>query len=110
MIERAFYIYIMANDRPTLFIGMTSNLVRRIYEHKHGLVDGFTKKYNLHKLVHYEIAETGTAAIQREKNLKKWPRQWKLELIQKSNPEFYDLWPEIIGDDPRVKPEDDEEL
>ncbi len=80
----------------TLYIGVTSNLVKRIYEHKNGLVDGFTKKYDVHRLVWYEIHQTSQTAILREKQLKKWNRRWKLELIEKSNPDWNDLYDELL--------------
>ena len=87
-IKNQYYIYILANKRNgTLYIGVTSNLIKRVYEHKKNLVDGFTKKYNIHKLAYYEITNDIESAIEREKQLKKWNRKWKLKLIEKSNPE-----------------------
>ncbi len=74
---------------------MTSDLIKRIYEHKNNLVDGFTKKYKIHRLVWYEIHETAEAAISREKQIKKWNRKWKLELIEKNNPEWNDLYKDV---------------
>lgn len=91
-----YYVYIVGNNRPTLYIGVTNNLVRRMYEHKNGLADGFTKKYNLHKLLYFEILETPENAIAREKQLKHWNRSWKLELIKKANPILEDLYSKII--------------
>jgi putative endonuclease len=79
----------------TLYTGVTSDLVKRIYEHKNNLVDGFTKKYNVHRLVWYEIHESGESAITREKQLKKWKRAWKLKLIEKNNPKWNDLYEDI---------------
>jgi len=87
-----YYVYILSNKiNTTLYIGMTNNLKRRIYEHKNKLVPGFTEKYNVNKLVYFEKVSDVKAAIQREKNLKNWNRDWKLELIKKTNPSFMDL-------------------
>ena len=87
-----YYIYILSNHtNTTLYIGVTNNLRRRLYEHKNKLIEGFTSKYNINKLVYFEETTDIKAAIQREKNLKKWKREWKEELIKKSNPEFKDL-------------------
>jgi putative endonuclease len=87
-----YYVYILASRRNgTLYIGFTNDLQRRLYEHKHGLVEGFTKKYSVHTLVYYEDTTDVTAAIAREKQLKKWNRAWKLQLIESVNPEWKDL-------------------
>ena len=87
-----YFVYILSNiTNTTLYIGMTNDLRRRIYEHQNKLVPGFTEKYNVNKLVYYEKTTDVNAAIQREKNLKKWNRAWKLELIKKNNPLFKDL-------------------
>jgi len=92
-IKNQYYIYILANKRNgTLYIGVTSNLVKRAYEHKNNIIDGFTKKYNIHKLVYYEISDDIESAIRREKQLKKWNRKWKMNLIEKNNPEWKDLY------------------
>lgn len=96
MIKRG-YIYIMGNQRPTLYIGVTENLIKRVWEHKEGVVEGFTKKYELKMLLYYEVFESIIEAIGREKQLKQWNRSWKLELIGKSNPTFKDLYEEIIN-------------
>ena len=80
-----------------MYTGVTSKIIKRIYEHKNKLVDGFTKKYNLHRLVWYEIHETAESAITREKRIKKWERKWKLELIEKENPGWNDLYDHICG-------------
>ena len=91
-----YYVYILASERNgTLYIGVTNNLVRRLYEHKNGLVDGFTKKYNVKVLVYYESTNSIESAIQREKSLKKWSRSWKISLIQSVNPEWKDLAEEL---------------
>ncbi|MGO9134565.1 MAG: GIY-YIG nuclease family protein [Methylovirgula sp.] len=87
------FVYIMTNKRDgTLYVGVTSDLSRRIHEHGTGLVDGFTKRYGLHRLVFYEAFDDIRAAIQREKTLKHWPRVWKLSLIQEANPDWIDLY------------------
>lgn len=91
-------VYILANQRNgTLYIGATANLVRRIYQHKAHLAQGFTDRYNVSRLVWYELHETMKSAITREKQLKKWLRKWKVELIEKSNPDWCDLWHGIIA-------------
>ena len=92
-----YYIYILSNKRNgTLYIGVTSNLIKRIQEHKNKLVDGFTKKYNVDKLVYYEQAEQINSALAREKSLKKYNREWKINLIEKENPNWNDLYDSII--------------
>ncbi|MCD7878769.1 MAG: GIY-YIG nuclease family protein [Candidatus Gastranaerophilales bacterium] len=96
------YIYILFNKRNgTLYTGVTSNLVRRIYEHKNKLADGFTKKYNVDKLGYYEIFEDINQAIKREKQIKASSRKNKLKLIESLNPEWQDLYEQIIGPDCR---------
>ena len=97
--RKIMYIYIMANARPTLYVGVTNNLIRRVYEHKQGLIEGFTKKYHLHKLVYYEIVEGQLQAIIREKQIKDMNRSDKLEMIRRSNSRFEDLYPTIINED-----------
>ena len=92
-----YYVYILASKKDgVLYIGVTNNLVRRIYEHKKGMTDGFTKKYNVKNLVYYETHSEINEAIKREKQMKKWYRKWKIELIEKSNPEWKDLYYELI--------------
>ena len=87
-----YYVYILANEKNgTLYIGVTNDLVRRVYEHKQGAVEGFTSKYKLHNLVYYEQTTNVEAAIAREKQLKNWRRGWKIELIEKNNVEWRDL-------------------
>ena len=89
-------VYILASDKNgTLYIGVTSDLVKRIYEHKHDLVEGFTKTHQVHILVYFEVHEEMAEAILREKQIKKWNRAWKLRLIEKNNPEWRDLFDEI---------------
>jgi putative endonuclease len=90
-------VYILASKRNgTLYIGVTGDLRKRIWEHKNDLVEGFTKTYQIHTLVYFELHETMTAAITREKQLKKWNRAWKLQLIERHNHEWADLWQEIV--------------
>jgi len=87
-----YFVYILSNwDDSVLYIGVTSNLPRRLYEHRNGLVEGFTKKYNIHKLVYYEHTNDVYSAISREKQLKKWSRSKKEMLIRNSNPDWKDL-------------------
>ena len=91
------YVYILANQRNgTLYIGVTSDLIKRVYEHKCNFADGFTKKHNVHNLVYYEIHAEIEQAISREKQIKKWNRAWKLRLIEENNPEWKDLYDKII--------------
>lgn len=86
------YVYILANKRKgTIYIGITSNLTERIDQHKMGAVDGFTKKYNIKQLVWYEMCDSIEQAIAREKQLKRWNRAWKIELIEKENPAWKDI-------------------
>lgn len=89
------YIYIIGNQKPTLYIGVTSSVKKRVWEHKQELVNGFSKKYHLHKLLYYERLETIEEAIRREKQLKNWRREWKLNLIKSQNPTFEDLYSKI---------------
>jgi putative endonuclease len=92
-----YYIYILASKRNgTLYIGVTSDLIKRVYQHKEGLCDGFTKKYNIDKLVYYETYNDIRNAIAKEKQLKKWNRKWKVELIEKENPCWKDLYSSLI--------------
>ena len=91
-----YYVYILASQRNgTLYIGVTSDLAKRVYEHKQNLVAGFSKKYNAHELVYYEVHYEIEEAITREKQIKKWNRQWKLRLIEEMNPWWNDLYDEI---------------
>lgn len=95
--ERNPVVYILASKRNgTLYIGVTSDLVKRVWEHKNDLVEGFTRKYSVHTLVYFEMHHEMVEAIQREKQLKKWNRAWKIELIEKTNPLWRDLWQDIV--------------
>jgi putative endonuclease len=90
-------VYILASKRNgTLYIGVTSELTKRVWEHKNDVVEGFTKRYGVHQLVWYELHEIMDSAIQREKQLKEWKRQWKLKLIEEANPNWLDLYSTII--------------
>ena len=90
-------VYILASKRNgTLYIGVTSDLVKRIWEHKNSMVEGFTKRYNVHRLVWYELHGSMESAIIREKRLKDWKRKWKLELIESNNPNWQDLYHTIV--------------
>lgn len=92
-----YYVYILANGKNgTLYIGVTDNLVRRVWEHKNNLVKGFTEKYNVHNLVYFEQHLDINEAILREKQMKKWKRYWKIKLINKFNPTWSDLYNQII--------------
>ena len=89
-------VYILANKpNGTLYIGVTSNLVQRVWQHKNGFVEGFTRRYHVHRLVWYETHESMDGAISREKAIKRWNRAWKIELIEKNNPLWADLYDEI---------------
>jgi putative endonuclease len=91
-------VYILASHyQGTLYIGVTSDLVARIWQHREHVVDGFTKQYRVEQLVWYEQHESMESAILREKQLKKWNRAWKIRLIESMNPAWKDLWPSIIG-------------
>ena len=94
---KSYFVYIVASKRNgTLYIGVTNNLIKRVYEHRNNLVEGFTKKYSVHKLVYYEETNNINSAISREKQLKKWNRNWKLELIEKKNPNWQDLYETLV--------------
>ena len=98
MDERHYYVYILASRiGGTLYIGVTNNLVRRAFEHKSKLIESFTEKYDVVKLVYFEKFDDPENAIKREKRLKKWLRAWKISLIEKDNPNWNDLYPEIAA-------------
>ena len=91
--EYQYYVYILASRKKgTLYIGVTRNLFKRVNEHKNNLVEGFTKRYGVHKLAYFERFRDINIAIIREKRIKKWKRQWKIELIEKCNPDWDDLY------------------
>jgi putative endonuclease len=93
---KAFYVYILASKpNGTLYVGVTNDLVRRVWEHREGVVQGFTKAYDVHRLVWFEQHATAEHAIGREKRLKTWLRAWKIELIEKTNPRWDDLWDSV---------------
>jgi len=95
---RTYYVYILASGRHgTLYVGVTNDLIRRVYEHKEGFVDSFTGKYGVSTLVYFECVGDIEQAILREKRLKRWRRDWKVKLIETDNPEWRDLYPEICG-------------
>jgi putative endonuclease len=89
--DKQFYVYILASKTRTLYVGVTNNIERRLYEHKNKLVEGFTKKYDVNELVYYEIYVDPSRAIEREKEIKKWRREKKIELIERMNPDWEDL-------------------
>ena len=96
--NKQFYVYILASKRNgTLYTGVTSNLVQRVWQHKNNVIEGFTKKYNVKFLVYYEAHDNAENAITREKQIKKWRRNWKLRLIEESNPHWKDLYDNIRG-------------
>jgi putative endonuclease len=91
-------VYILTTSKNSvLYTGITNDLVRRVYEHKHNLVKGFTQRYNVHKLVYYDSVDDVIAAIEREKQIKSWVRKKKIELINKFNPDWRDLYDDILG-------------
>jgi len=95
---RQYYVYILASKKNgTLYIGVTNNLLKRVHEHKNDLMEGFTQKYRVHSLVYYEVYSDIVDAITREKRMKKWKRQWKIELIEKTNPRWRDLYFDIMS-------------
>jgi putative endonuclease len=92
-----YYVYILANKpRGTLYVGVTNNLVRRVFEHKSKLIKGFTERYDVNSLVWYESSESIESAIAYEKKLKRWRRDWKIEMLEKQNAEWVDLYSQII--------------
>jgi len=96
--SKDYYVYILTNYNETSFyIGVTNNIIRRVAEHKQNFVAGHTQKYNLTKLVYFEITSTVEEAIKREKKLKNWHREWKINLIKRFNPEFKDLYDDLIN-------------
>ena len=99
MREHSYFVYILASGRNgTLYTGVTNDIVRRIWEHKNDLIDGFTKKYGVHILVCYEFHEDINLAIAREKRIKRWNRAWKIKLIEKENSGWNCLWEKLTGE------------
>jgi putative endonuclease len=93
----SYYVYILASKKNgTLYVGVTNNLVKRVYEHKNNMVKGFTQKYGVHKLVYFEQTEDIKIAIEQEKKIKKWNRDWKIRLIKKTNPEWKDMYFDLL--------------
>lgn len=106
---RFSWVYMLASRRNgTLYVGVTADLMRRVAEHRQGTVPGFTSEHGVKRLVWFETYESIEAAIRGEKRLKEWQRGWKVALIEKTNPEWRDLWSDIVGMDPAVEPRDDE--
>jgi putative endonuclease len=98
MEARSFYVYILASRiGGTLYIGVTSDILRRVYEHKSGAAESFTKRHDVNRLVYFECFDEIEQAIHREKRLKKWTRAWKISLIEKDNPNWIDLYPQLAG-------------
>jgi len=92
-----YYVYLMASGKNgTLYVGVTNDLVRRVYEHRTNVVDGFTRQYDVHHLVWFEATDDITTAIRREKQLKNWKRDWKIALIEQTNPECLDLYDSLL--------------
>jgi putative endonuclease len=97
-------VYMMASRmHGTIYTGVTSRLVGRVLDHREGRIEGFTKKYGVHRLVWYEPHELMTAAIRREKSIKKYPREWKINLIERDNPHWDDLFPALVGTGPKMR-------
>ncbi len=95
---KQYYVYILASQKNgTLYTGVTSDLIKRIWEHKNSLIEGFTSKYAVYNLVYYEVYDDPQNAIKREKRIKKWKREWKLNLIEANNPDWNDLYEGILG-------------
>jgi putative endonuclease len=97
MLAKRPAVYILTNKpRGVLYIGVTSDLVKRVWQHRRDVIEGFSQRYRLHELVYFEQCDSMVAAIEREKDLKKWRRAWKIALIEKHNPEWRDLWPDLM--------------
>ena len=97
MNNKTYYVYIMASKRNgTLYVGVTNDLIRRVYEHKTNVGEGFTEKYRVHKLVYWEQSDDVESAIQREKQLKRWNRQWKIALIEEQNSNWEDMYEQLL--------------
>ena len=98
MLTKTYFVYLLASRRNgTLYVGVTNDLVRRLWEHKQKVVPGFTKTHDIDRLVWFEVHNSIEAAITREKQIKRWKRDWKIDLFQDSNPRWDDLYPAIAG-------------
>lgn len=96
--EKRFWVYMLASGyNGVLYVGVTSDLIGRTYQHREEVIKGFTQKYKVHDLVYFEEHATAEQAFRREKCFKKWPRQWKINLIEQTNPDWHDLWSQITG-------------
>ncbi len=96
--DRIYFVYLMASQRNgTIYCGVTGNLAGRTYTHREDLIEGFTRRYGVHLLVWFEWTDQITGAIQREKRIKKWNREWKIRLIEETNPRWEDLYPKLFG-------------
>ncbi|HZX79176.1 GIY-YIG nuclease family protein [Lysobacter sp.] len=96
-------VYLLASSRNgTLYLGVTSNLVKRTWQHRERAIEGFSDRYHVTRLVWYELHESMESAIQREKRIKKWNREWKLRLVDEMNPSWRDLWPDVVGTTPKA--------
>ncbi|MCB9991462.1 MAG: GIY-YIG nuclease family protein [Rhodospirillales bacterium] len=96
--KKSFYVYILSSTHNrVLYIGVTSDLPKRVWEHKNRVIKGFTEKYNVDRLVYYEVYNDSESAIKRERNMKEWKRDWKVQLIEKENPEWQDLYKTICA-------------
>ncbi len=103
--DRSYWVYVLASRiGGTLYIGITNDLIRRVYEHRIKAVPGFTKRYNVGRLVYFEQFSDVEFAIRREKRLKKWPRAWKIRVIEEANPDWHDLYPGIAGQEDTGSP------
>jgi putative endonuclease len=101
--DRVYCVYLLASKHyGTLYIGVTSNIIGRTWQHKNGAFEGFSKKYGIHKLVWYECFGDVHLAIQREKTMKHWSRQWKINLIERDNPHWQDLYPQFFAAGPKL--------
>ena len=96
---KQYFVYILASKpRGTLYVGVTNDVVRRAIQHRDGMAEGFTKRYGVKRLVYFEVFDEINLAIQREKSLKRWPREWKLNLVERLNPRWHDLMPGLTGE------------
>ncbi|BAT61792.1 GIY-YIG nuclease superfamily protein [Variibacter gotjawalensis] len=93
-----YYVYILASARRgTLYVGVTNDLIRRVYEHRESAVPGFTKRHDVKRLVYFEVHDDISEAIEREKQIKRWRREWKIKLVEEQNEDWHDLWPSLVA-------------